>query len=65
MAIPQNIERRLRILEIYAAVMRPLYEAKGHARINVVVDAIGQARLDFLDEDGTVTSSLPNTKSSR
>jgi hypothetical protein len=39
-----------------------LYDAKGHARINMVVDATGQARLDFLDETGRVTSSLPNLK---
>ena len=36
-----------------------LYDAKGNARINMVVDAAGAPRLDFLDENGKVTYSLP------
>ena len=36
-----------------------LYEAKGNARINMMVDASGVPRLDFLDEFGKVTYSLP------
>jgi hypothetical protein len=36
-----------------------LYDAKGNARINLVVDASGAPRLDFLDETGKVTYSLP------
>jgi len=36
-----------------------LYDAKGNARINMVVDASGTPRLDFLDEGGKVTYSLP------
>ena len=36
-----------------------LYDAKGNARINMVVDAAGVPRLDFLDESGKVTYSLP------
>jgi hypothetical protein len=36
-----------------------LYDAKGNARINLVVDAAGVPRLDFLDERGKVTYSLP------
>ncbi len=41
-----------------------LYDAKGNARINIVVDAAGLPRLDFLDEHGKVTYSLPGgTKS--
>src|SRR5207302_1424590 len=36
-----------------------LYDAKGNARINMVVDAAGVPRLDFLNEKGTVTYSLP------
>jgi hypothetical protein len=40
-----------------------LYDAKGNARINMVVDAVGAPRLDFLDENGKVTHSLPgNTR---
>ena len=39
-----------------------LYDAKGNARINMVVDAAGVPRLDFLDESGKVTYSLPGTK---
>ena len=36
-----------------------LYDAKGSARINMVVDVAGVPRLDFLDEKGKVTYSLP------
>jgi hypothetical protein len=36
-----------------------LYDAKGNARINMIVDAAGAPRLDFLDEMGKVTYSLP------
>ena len=40
-----------------------LYDAKGKARINMMVDASGAPRLDFLDENGKVTYSVPgNTK---
>src|SRR5712691_10328428 len=40
-----------------------LYDAKGNARINMIVDAAGVPRLDFLDEGGKVTYSMPgNTK---
>jgi hypothetical protein len=43
-----------------------LYDAKGNARINMVVDAAGVPRLDFLDENGKVTYSLPsNSKATR
>jgi len=37
-----------------------LYDAKGNARINMMVDASGAPRLDFLDESGKVTYSLPD-----
>lgn len=36
-----------------------LYDAKGNARINMVVDPAGIPRLDFLDENGKVIYSLP------
>jgi len=36
-----------------------LYDAKGNARINMIVDAAGLPRLDFLDESGKVTYSMP------
>src|SRR3989442_8369985 len=36
-----------------------LYDAKGNARINMIVDGAGVPRLDFLDEKGKVTYSLP------
>src|SRR5215813_1998541 len=36
-----------------------LYDAKGNARINMMVDAAGVPRLDFLDEKGKVSYSLP------
>jgi hypothetical protein len=36
-----------------------LYDANGNARINMIVDAAGVPRLDFLDEHGKVTYSLP------
>ncbi len=36
-----------------------LYDAKGNARINMVVDAAGAPHLDFLDANGRVTYSLP------
>lgn len=40
-----------------------LYDAKGNARINMVVDSAGLPRLDFMNEDGKVIYSLPdNTK---
>jgi hypothetical protein len=39
-----------------------LYDAKGKARLNVVVNAAGEARIDFLDESGKVTASLPAAK---
>jgi hypothetical protein len=43
-----------------------LYDAKGNARINMVVDAAGVPRLDFLDENGKVTYSLRgNSKATR
>jgi hypothetical protein len=38
-----------------------LYDAKGNARINMVVDAAGLPRLDFLDENGKVIYSLPGS----
>jgi hypothetical protein len=38
-----------------------LYDAKGNARINMVVDAAGSPRLDFLDESGHVIHSLPGS----
>jgi len=37
-----------------------LYDARGNARINMVVDAAGAPRLDFLDEKGKITYSLPD-----
>src|SRR5262249_20147716 len=46
-----------RTKERYAKVT--LYDAKGNARINLMVDASGAPRLDFLDENGKVTYSLP------
>ena len=36
-----------------------LYDAKGNARINMIVYAAGVPRLDFLDEGGKVTYSMP------
>ena len=36
-----------------------LFDAKGNARINMVVDGAGIPRLDFLDENGKVIYSLP------
>lgn len=36
-----------------------LYDAKGKARINMTVSADGTPKLDFLDENGKVTYSLP------
>lgn len=36
-----------------------LYDAKGTARVNLVVDPSGEPRLDFLGSDGTVVMSLP------
>jgi hypothetical protein len=36
-----------------------LYDAKGNARINMIVDVAGVPRLDFLDEGGKVTYSMP------
>lgn len=39
-----------------------LFDAKGKARINMMVNATGEARIDFLDENGKVTSSLPHAK---
>lgn len=38
-----------------------LYDAKGNPRISMLVDAAGVPRLDFLDEKGKVTYSLPGT----
>lgn len=38
-----------------------LYDSKGNARINMIVDAAGLPRLDFLDESGKVTYSLPGS----
>jgi hypothetical protein len=40
-----------------------LYDAKGRARINMLVDASGTPRLDFLDDNGKVTYSLPGNVS--
>jgi len=40
-----------------------LYDAKGNARINMVVDGPGSPRLDFLDETGKVIQSLPSSLS--
>lgn len=37
-----------------------LYDANGKARINMTVTADGAPRLDFLDENGKVTYSLPD-----
>ena len=36
-----------------------LYDAKGNARINMMVDTAGAPRLDFMDESGKVTYSMP------
>jgi hypothetical protein len=38
-----------------------LYDDHGNARINMVVDANGTPRLDFLDARGSVTYSLPGS----
>ncbi|HSS18842.1 MAG TPA: hypothetical protein VLL54_02085 [Pyrinomonadaceae bacterium] len=38
-----------------------LYDDHGNARINLVVDANGTPRLDFLDARGSVTYSLPGS----
>ena len=38
-----------------------LYDGQGNARINMVVDANGTPRLDFLDSRGSVTYSLPGS----
>ncbi len=37
-----------------------LYDAQGHMRIRLAVDAAGAATLQFLDEQGKVTSAYPN-----
>src|SRR5712691_10866833 len=41
-----------------------LYDAKGNARINMIVDAAGAPRLEFLDEGGKVTYSVPGNHKS-
>src|SRR6202162_6061787 len=38
-----------------------LYDAKGNARINMVVDAAGAPRVDFLNERDKVTYSSPGS----
>ncbi len=48
--VGKNKEREARVT---------LYDAKGNARINMIVDAAGVPRLDFLDESGKVTYSMP------
>ena len=48
--VGKNKEREARVT---------LYDAKGNARINMIVDAAGVPRLDFLDEGGKVTYSMP------
>ena len=45
-----------------AAVVR-LSDAKGKPRVKLLVDASGVPRLEFLDENGKVTYSLPQTGS--
>ena len=35
-----------------------LADPDGHTRLRLVVDSLGAARIDFLDADGTVRSSL-------
>jgi len=55
------LDTRLRIHDRPREARVTLYDAKGNARINMVVDADGVPRLDFLD--GKVTYSLPgNTR---
>jgi len=41
-----------------AAVVR-LSDTKGKARLKLSVDAAGAAKLEFLDESGKITYSLP------
>lgn len=41
------------------SAMIALYDAKGKPRIRISVDATGNPKLDFLDETGKVTYSLP------
>jgi hypothetical protein len=38
-----------------------LYDAKGNARINMIVEAAGKPHLDFLDENGKVIYSMPES----
>ena len=40
-----------------------LYDAKGNPRLRLSVSAAGEAKIDFLDENGKVTYSLPQTAS--
>ncbi len=40
-----------------------LYDAKGKERIRMSVSAEGTPKLEFLDADGKVTYSLPNSSS--
>jgi len=42
-----------------------LCDARGKPRIRMIVDAAGAARLEFLDEAGKVTSSLPDDSKKR
>ena len=39
-----------------------LYDSKGNPRINMVVDSTGTPRLDFLDQNGHVTYTLPGPR---
>ncbi|HEY7545159.1 MAG TPA: hypothetical protein VID27_09765, partial [Blastocatellia bacterium] len=40
-----------------------LSDTRGKPRIRMMVDAVGAARLEFLDESGKVIHSLPESKS--
>ena len=44
-----------------AAVLN-LSDAQGRPRLRLVVDSAGSARVEFLDESGTVTSTLPGAR---
>jgi len=44
-----------------SAVLR-LADRQGHPRIRMIVDSVGEARLEFLDASGHVTTTLPSAR---
>ena len=60
--VPLSVQRLFIGRDLSKAAVLNLADRNGKPRLRLVVDSLGGARIDFLDESGRVTSSLPEAR---